>query len=291
MEITANCGRDPEGAFERSDPSSRSQIPVVILCGGMGTRIRESSERLPKPMIDIGGRPILWHIMKLYGHHGFRRFVLCLGYRAWDVKEYFLRYRENLADFTVDLKGSDGVQFHGDDDAEDWEVTCVDTGIVTGTGGRIGRIRHHIDEPHFLLTYGDGIGDVDLGLEWDIHRAHDRLGTVTVVHPTSRFGEVNIDGDVAADFAEKPTAGGWVSGGFFAFDHGFFEYLSDGVDLFLEQGPLQQLARDRQLAVFRHEGFWMGMDTYREHVELNRLWSQDQAPWKVWTDARPAHRI
>lgn len=260
-----------------------SDIPVVILCGGLGTRLREATENIPKPLVDIGGKPILWHIMKIYGHHGFRRFVLCLGYRSWDIKEYFLRYRENLSDFTIALKDGHEPVFHNDAGDEDWEVTCVETGLLTGTGGRIGRIERYVDTDTFMLTYGDGIGDVDLTSALALHRAQGRLATVTGVHPTSRFGEMHVDGDRVSEFNEKPTvADGFVSGGFFVLQREFFRYLSPDPDLFLEVGPLPRVAKDGQLSVFRHDGFWMGMDTYREYTMLNEMWARGQAPWKVW---------
>lgn len=260
-----------------------ADVPVVILCGGMGTRIREASESLPKPLIDIGGRPIVWHIMKLYGEAGFRRFVLCLGYKGREIKEYFLRYRENLSDFTINLGSDEAPAFASDVGMEDWEVTCVDTGLETGTGGRIPRVARYLDGDEFMLTYGDGIGDVDLPALVRHHRSEDTIGTVTAVHPTSRFGEVEVADGRVSMFAEKPTAGGWVSGGFFMFQRDFLDYLSPDESCFLEQGPLQKLARDGELSLFPHEGFWMGMDTYREYTELNRLWVTGLAPWKVWS--------
>jgi glucose-1-phosphate cytidylyltransferase len=263
-----------------------ADIPVVILCGGLGTRIREASERVPKPLIDIGGRPILWHIMKLYGAHGFRRFVLCLGYRSWDIKEYFLRYRENLADFRVRLSGDHEPVFLNRVGEEDWEVTLAETGLHTGTGARISRVRKYVDTPFFMATYGDGIGAVDLTALLSYHRSHDAIGTVTGVHPTSRYGEMAVSDDVVVEFNEKPNVTeGFVSGGFFVFDEAFFDYLSDDVGLFLEAEPLRKLAQDRQLRVFPHEAFWMGMDTYREYQDLNARWESGEAPWKVWDDA------
>jgi glucose-1-phosphate cytidylyltransferase len=262
-----------------------AEIPVVILCGGMGTRIRDVTDAIPKPLIDIGGRPILWHIMKTYDHFGFRRFVLCLGYRSFDIKEYFLRYRENLADFTVHLKGNHDAVFRNDVGNEDWEVTCVETGLLTATGGRIGRVRKYVDTSTFMLTYGDGIGSVDLAALLAHHRVQGRIGTVTGVHPTSRYGEMQVDGTVVSEFNEKPTvAAGFVSGGFFVFQDAFFDYLSEDEGLFLEQEPLRKLAQDDQLSMYEHDGFWCGMDTYREYTLLNDLWHRGDAPWKVWRD-------
>jgi glucose-1-phosphate cytidylyltransferase len=267
------------------EPLAPSEIPVVILCGGMGTRIREVTENLPKPMVDIGGRPILWHIMKMYSSHGFRRFVLCLGYKSWSIKEYFLRYREYSSDFTLRL-GDGTTSFHPSTAAhEDWEITCVETGLTTGTGGRIGRVAPYVDSDTFMLTYGDGIGDVDLTALLAHHNEHGRIGTVTGVHPTSRYGEMTVDGDHVVEFNEKPTVPeGFVSGGFFAFQRRFFDYLTTDEDLFLEQGPLGKLAQDGELKVHPHTGFWMGMDTFREYTLLNDLWSTGEAPWKSWRD-------
>jgi glucose-1-phosphate cytidylyltransferase len=262
-----------------------ADIPVVILCGGQGTRIRDVAEHVPKPMIDIGGQPILWHIMKLYGHHGFRRFILCLGYKSWSVKEYFLHYRERTADFTIRLGHSPEPQILGAGSVEDWEVTCVETGLHAGTGARIAAVGPHIDTPLFCVTYGDGIGDVDLTALLHHHLECGRIGTVTAVRPTSRFGEMRTDDPSAlvTEFSEKPSsADGWVSGGFFVFQREFLDYLPDDPGLFLEQGPLQKLTADGQLSMFGHTSFWRGMDTYREYVELNHLWDSDQAPWRQW---------
>ena len=260
-----------------------ADIPVVILCGGMGTRIRDVTDAVPKPLIDIGSRPILWHIMKIYDYFGFRRFVLCLGYRSFDIKQYFLRYRENLADFTVALKGDHDPVFRNDIGNEDWEVSCVETGLLTGTGGRIARIRDYIDTDTFMLTYGDGIGNVDVRALLAHHRAEGRVGTVTGVHPTSRYGEMHVEGAAVAEFNEKPTvAQGFVSGGFFVFERSFFDYLSDDEGLLLEQQPLRRLAQDGELSMYEHDEFWCGMDTYREYTLLNDLWTRGEAPWQLW---------
>jgi glucose-1-phosphate cytidylyltransferase len=266
-----------------SSPTPASEIPVVILCGGFGTRIREASERVPKPMIDIGGQPVLWHIMKTYSLHGHRRFVLCLGYMSGTIKDYFLRYRENQANFTISLANSD-VAYHENAGGEDWEITCVETGLETGTGGRVSRIRDFIDTDEFMLTYGDGVSDVDVTKLLATHREQGLLGTVTGVHPTSRFGEILLDGDRVEKFQEKPElAGGWVSGGFFVFQREFLDRIDDDVDS-LEKEPLSKLSADGQLAVHKHTGFWMGMDTFREYTELNRLWDEGSAPWRLWND-------
>ncbi len=261
-------------------------IPVVILCGGMGTRLREASEKLPKPLVDIGGRPILWHVMKTYGEHGFRRFVLALGYKSELIKQYFLDYRHRTSDFTFELGNDDPPAFHNSEGAEDWEITFVETGLLTGTGARIKRLAQYLDGPRFALTYGDGIGNVDLTSLVAHHEREGLVGTLTGVHPSSRYGEMHVAGSVVTEFNEKPTlATGWVNGGFFLFERRFVDdYIDDEVGLMLEASPLQRLARDRQLSVFEHEGFWMGMDTFRDWTELNGLWDAGTAPWKIWKD-------
>ena len=260
-----------------------ADIPVVILCGGMGTRLREASEKLPKPLVDIGGMPILWHIMKLYGSHGFRRFVLCLGYKGDQIKRYFLDHRYQNSDFTLNM-ADDSRQLLQAHRTEDWEVCFVDTGLQTGTGARIKRVAEYLDgAERFALTYGDGIGDVDLTALLAAHERGGRLATVTGVHPGSRYGEMRVDTgtDAVVEFNEKPTlADGWVSGGFFLFEQPFLDkYLDDEPSLLLEQGPLQHVAGDGQLTVHRHEGFWMGMDTFRDWTELNGRWDAGDAPW------------
>jgi glucose-1-phosphate cytidylyltransferase len=249
----------------------------------MGTRLREASgDKVPKPLVDIGGRPILWHIMKMYQAHGFRRFVLCLGYKGDQIKRYFLDYRESLSDFTLTHDGAEP-EYHSSA-AEDWTITFVETGLASGTGARIKRVAQHLDTDEFMLTYGDGIGNVDLKAIVELHRTQGRIGTVTGVHPASRYGEMHVSESSVVEFNEKPTlATGWVSGGFFMFQRGFIEkYLDDEPSLLLEQAPLQRIARDGELSLFRHEGFWMGMDTYRDWTELNHLWDTNQAAWKIW---------
>ena len=265
-----------------------SEMSVVILCGGQGTRIREASESVPKPLVDVGGRPILWHILKTYGAFGFRHFILCLGYKSWDIKRYFLQYRENVADYSLHLTKERNLDFHDGLGDEGWEITFAETGLSTATGARIRRVRQYIRSDTFLMTYGDGVGNIDLDGLVDHHAASGRMGTVTGVHPGSRYGELAVDSDSMAvtEFNEKPTvATGWVSGGYFAFQREFADqYLDDEPDLFLEQQPLQQLARDGQLSMFPHEGFWMGMDTYRDYLVLNQMWDAGDPPWKTWQD-------
>ena len=262
------------------DPSA---IPVVVLCGGQGTRIREASEKLPKPMIEIGNHPILWHIMKMYGAAGFRRFILCLGYKAWDIKQYFLDYERRESDFTVKV-GASEPEFIRREPLDDWEITLLDTGLETGTGGRVAQAGELIDTDYFMLTYGDGLGNVDLGGELAELAASDQLyGLVTGVHPSSRYGELEVADDmVVTDFAEKPPSQGWVSGGFFAFRREFLAYLDDDPAHFFEHRPVQTLTKEKRLGLYPHDGFWMGMDTFREYTALNDMWAKDEAPWKLW---------
>ncbi len=260
-----------------------ADIPVVILAGGKGTRIREASESLPKPMIDVGGKPIVWHIMKTYAAHGHKRFVMLLGFKAWTVKEYFLAYREKTSDFTVDLETSERT-FHGDYGTEDFEVTMAYTGLDTLTGGRLARARPYLEgAPAFMLTYGDGLADIDIPALREHHWSQGRMGTVTAVHPTSRFGELEVEGDQVTDFAEKPDLNtGVVNGGYFMFNSEFLDYTTDEDGDMLESDALQRLTKDGQLSYYLHKGFWRGMDTYREYVELNKLWDTGEAPWRVW---------
>lgn len=259
-----------------------SDIPVIVLCGGQGTRIREASERLPKPLIDIGGQPILWHIMKLYGAHGFRRFILCLGYKAWDIKQYFLEYQRMMSDLRIET-GAGTIDFLDRETLDDWEVSLVDTGVDTGTGGRIDLVRNLIDTDYFMVTYGDGLGNVDLRAELQALADSDHIGLVTGVHPTSRYGELGVDDNLVTNFAEKPSSDGWVSGGFFAFRRSFLDYVpSDDPEHFFERAPVQAITHEGKLGLFRHTGFWMGMDTYREYTALNEMWAAGEAPWKLW---------
>jgi glucose-1-phosphate cytidylyltransferase len=263
---------------------SPADTPVVILCGGMGTRLREASEKLPKPLVEVGGKPILWHVMKIYGHYGFRRFILCLGYKGDQIRRYFLEYRAHVNDFTLELAGNRPPRWHGDRVAEDWEITFVETGLLTGTGGRVSRVADHIDTDVFMLTYGDGIGAINIEALVKQHLESGRIGTVTGVHPASRYGEMYVAGNEVVEFKEKPKlATGWVSGGFFAFNRIMIDkYLNDEPGLVLEKEPLQSLAADGELGAYKHEGFWMGMDTFRDWTELNELWDSGNAPWNVW---------
>ena len=260
----------------------------MILCGGMGSRLHEETEFRPKPMLEIGERPILWHIMKLYASYGFDDFILCLGYKGHAIKDYFLNYRAFQSDFTMRLSEPHGqIQYHtnGSSSDEHWKVTLVDTGLNAMTGARVARAGKYVDGNTFCLTYGDGLGDIDLEKLLAFHRSHGKIGTVTGVRPPGRFGELQIkNGGQAVEFNEKPqVAEGIINGGFFLFERPFLEkYLNDREDLVLERDPLQKLARDGQLMVYPHDGFWQPMDTYREFKLLNDLWSSGKAPWKVW---------
>ena len=254
-------------------------MKTVILAGGLGTRISEESHLKPKPMIEIGGRPILWHIMKLFSHYGFNDFVVCLGYKGYVVKEYFSNYVLHNADLTVDLaKGS--VEYHATNH-EPWKVTLVDTGEETMTGGRVKRIANYLDptEP-FFLTYGDGVADVDLGALAAFHRAHGKDATVTAVAPPGRYGALEIDDGLVQRFVEKPPGdNGLINGGFFVLNPGVVSRI-DGDETIWEQEPLTGLARDGQLGAYRHDGFWAAMDTLREKNVLEALWQSGEAPWR-----------
>jgi glucose-1-phosphate cytidylyltransferase len=257
-------------------------VKVVILCGGQGTRLREETEYRPKPLVDVGGRPILWHIMKHFAHHGLRDFVLCLGYRGNMIKEYFLNYEAMNNDFTIDLGRKHQLSYHGAHHEQDFHVTLADTGPDTLTGGRVQRIRRYVHGDTFLVTYGDGLADVDVRALVAFHHTHRRLATVTTVRPTSRFGILDVadDGRVTS-FSEKPQLEGWVNAGFFVFSRRVFDYLG-GDDCVLEREPLERLAAEGQLMAYRHHGCFFAMDTYREYKLLNDLWAGGRAPWRVW---------
>jgi len=269
-----------------------SDVPVFVLCGGLGTRLREETEVRPKPMVPVGGRPIVWHIMRWYASHGFRRFVLCLGYKADVIKSYFLNYAAMGSDFTVELK-SNRTTFHSIDHDQDWQVTLADTGELTMTGARVARAaaRYLGDARHFAVTYGDGLTDANLAEELEFHLAEGRLGTVLGVNPPSRFGELRIGGSGVEEFAEKPDfAESWINGGYFFFERGFLPYLSADEDCVLERAPLARLSRDRQLTVFKHRGFWGCMDTQRDREQLEKIWASGVAPWAPRLSPPGAHR-
>jgi len=257
-------------------------MKVVLLCGGMGTRLREETEFRPKPMVEIGGRPILWHIMKTYAHAGFREFVLCLGYRGNMIKEYFLNYEAMNSDFTICLGSQSRIAYQNNHGEQDYSVTLVDTGLSTMTGGRVKRIEKYIDADTFLLTYGDGVSDVDIRCLVEFHKRHGKLATVTAVTPTSRYGILDTNGDGQVQrFREKPRNDGRASAGFFVFEREVFDYIG-GDDCTLERGPLERLAAEGQLMAYEHQGFFYAMDTFREYEYLNELWKTGEAPWKIW---------
>jgi glucose-1-phosphate cytidylyltransferase len=260
-------------------------MKTVILCGGLGTRLSEETQVKPKPMVEIGGMPILWHIMKIYAAQGFRDFVLALGYKGETIKDFFLNYRTRQSDLLLDLKSGRFEISEDRDSVEDWTIHLVDTGLSTLTGGRLGRLRNHlIQEQKFLLTYGDGLANVDVKALVGFHEKHGRLATVTAVRPPARFGNIVFDGDRVTEFKEKPQTGeGWINGGFFVFERGVFDYLH-GDDTVLEGTPLEKLAEDGQLMAYRHHGFWQPMDTLRDKNSLEGTWCSGKAPWRIWQD-------
>ncbi|MEW6736716.1 MAG: glucose-1-phosphate cytidylyltransferase [Acidobacteriota bacterium] len=260
-------------------------MKTIILCGGRGTRLREHTEMRPKPMVEIGDRPILWHIMKLYSYYGFKDFVLCLGYKGHMIKEYFLNYECMNSDFTIELGKNRSIEYHSEAHKEDgWRVTLADTGEHEMTGARIKRAARYLDGSTFCVTYGDGVSDVNLRAVLDFHRTHGKLATLTGVRPPSRFGELHCEGTSVLAFSEKPQVGqGLINGGFFCFEIGFLEYLSEDASCILEREPLEECAREGQLQVYEHQGYWQCMDTYRDWESLNRQWQANNAPWKVWS--------
>ncbi|MCX5512649.1 glucose-1-phosphate cytidylyltransferase [Kaistia algarum] len=257
-------------------------MKAVILAGGLGTRMQDLTRLIPKPMIEIGAHPILWHVMKVFGHYGVANFCVALGYRSEIVKEYFANYRLRHNSARIDLR-TGSVEISGTD-TEDWIVDLVETGALTQTGGRVARLKPHLQDAPFFLTYGDGIADVDVAALYAFHRSHGRIATVTAVRPPSRFGALDIgpDGRVG-QFTEKPVSGDtWISGGFFVFEPRVFDYLTTDEDCVLERAPLERLAADGELVAYQHRGFWQGIDTARDVEHVNRLWEGGNAPWKAW---------
>jgi glucose-1-phosphate cytidylyltransferase len=258
------------------------EIPVFVLCGGLGTRLKEQTEFIPKPMVPIGNHPILWHVMRKYARHGFRRFVLCLGYKSEVIKSYFLNYASMNSDFTVALKTNE-VTVHSIDHEQDWEVTLAYTGEATMTGARVARAAAKYlreTDKHFAVTYGDGLTDADLLDEFRFHVEQDRVGTVLGANLPSRFGELHVEGDMVASFTEKPEfVDKWINGGYFFFGRRFVEYLSSSEGCVLERDPLARLADRGQLSIYRHQGFWACMDTQRDREYMEKLWSGGAPPW------------
>lgn len=259
-------------------------MKVVILAGGMGTRISEETHLRPKPMIEIGNRPILWHIMKIYSAHGYNDFVICLGYKGYLIKEYFANYYLHMSDITIDMRDNK-VEVH-QNNAEPWRVTLVDTGLETMTGGRIKRAASHLGDEPFLLTYGDGLADVNISETVKFHKSHGRFATVTATQPAGKFGALGLGaGDVVTSFQEKPAGdGAWINGGFFVLQPEVLRYLDNDASVF-EREPLEALARDNQLRAYKHSGFWQPMDTLRDKNGLEEMWNSKRAPWKVWDES------
>jgi glucose-1-phosphate cytidylyltransferase len=259
-------------------------MKVVILCGGKGTRLREETEYRPKPMVPIGSRPILWHIMKIYAAYGHTDFILCLGYKGDVIKDWFRNLRWMTSDVRLRLGESSEPHFYGEMQEQGWTITLAETGEESMTGARIKRIEKYLgDDKEFLITYGDGVGSVDINASINFHREQNKVLTLTGVRPPGRWGEIDVSGGLVTNFFEKPQASnGHINGGFFVANHDLFAYLNDDPMLILEQGPLNSLSRDCQLACYVHEGFWQPMDTYQEFMLLNRLWNNDKAEWKIW---------
>jgi len=260
-------------------------MKVIILCGGQGTRLREETEYKPKPMVEIGGKPILWHIMKVYSHYGINEFVLALGYRGNDIRDFFLNYEFYNNDFTIDV-GSNDIKIHSNSEEANWKITLVETGDKNITGSRIKKCQKYINEDQVMVTYGDGIGNINIRKLLEFHNSHGKMGTITGVNPHSRFGELIIDGRQIIKFTEKPISrdARSINGGFMVFDSKFFSYLSEAEDCSLEYHGLYQIAYDGQLMMHHHDGFWHSMDTYRDYLALNRIWESEDIPWFNYMD-------
>jgi glucose-1-phosphate cytidylyltransferase len=259
------------------------QPKVVILCGGLGTRLKEETEVKPKPMVEIGNKPILWHVMKIYAHYGFKDFILCLGYKGEVIKEYFLNYDILNSDFTIKLGPEKAVTIHNASEERGWSITLAETGNSALKGARLKRIEKYIKEDTFMVTYGDGVGNIDIRKLLDFHNRHGKIATVTGVRPPSLFGELVVKDNRALIFSEKPqTSAGLISGGFFVFNRKLFDYLTDDDNCDFEKGPLEKIAAEGELMVYVHDGPWICMDTYRDVVYLNNEWASGKAPWKVW---------
>lgn len=256
---------------------------VVILCGGAGTRLREETEFRPKPMVNIGSRPILWHIMKYYSRFGFSDFVLALGYKGEMIKNYFFHYELMNNDVTIELGQPENICIHYSHDEAGWKITLADTGEKTLKGGRLKKVERYITDDTFMMTYGDGIADVDINALLAFHKSHGKMVTMTGINPASRFGKLKIEGDRVVIFSEKPQNGeGLINGGFFVFNRRIFDYLTTADSCDLEIGPLDQIAKEGQLMVYKHRGFWACMDTLRDMEYLNKLWHDGLAKWKIW---------
>lgn len=253
---------------------------AVLLAGGLGTRLSEETIVRPKPMVDIGGRPILWHVMKLYSSYGINDFVVCLGYKGYMIKEYFMNYFLHMSDVTINI-ADNSMKVH-QNSSEPWRVTLVDTGDQTMTGGRLKRVRPYVERGTFCMTYGDGLGNIDIHSLLSFHKSHGKLATLTAVQPPGRFGSLKLDGTFISSFQEKPHGdGAWINGGFFVLEPEVFEYIS-GDNILWERDPMENLSKDCQLQAFKHFGFWQPMDTLRDKNHLEELWNSGKAPWKNW---------
>ncbi len=258
-------------------------MKVVILCGGLGTRLREETEYRPKPMVPVGGRPILWHIMKSYARHGHKEFILCLGYKGEVIKDYFRNYLWHTSDVTLKLGRQPQIKYHSNHDEEDWTVTLLETGQETQTGGRLRRALPFVNDDTFLFTYGDGLSNSDINASIDFHREQGAVATLTAVRPSGRFGELAMDGQTITAFQEKPEQeAAYINGGFMVLDRRIASYLDPEDSCVFERGPLERLTREGQLKAYCHDGFWQCMDTYREQQMLDKMWQSGNAPWKTW---------
>ena len=258
-------------------------MDVIILCGGKGTRLSEETINKPKPMVEIGSMPILWHIMKYYSCFGFRRFILCLGFKGEYIKQYFLNYKNTAGNYSIKLDPESKIEYYNHSDEKNWEIVFVDTGLNTFKGGRLKRVEKYIKSDNFHLTYGDGVANVNLDNLVSFHKSHDLIGTVTAVRPPSRFGEIKVEKDMVIEFEEKPQMdSGYINGGFFIFNKNILSELTDDERCDFEFGPLQDLAKNRQMKAFKHDQFWQCMDNVRERDYLIKLIEEGNAPWKIW---------
>jgi glucose-1-phosphate cytidylyltransferase len=258
-------------------------MKVVILAGGLGTRLSEETDVRPKPMVEIGGKPILWHIMKIYSQYGYNEFVILVGYKGIQIKEYFKNYFLHHNDVTFDIKNGQ-MEVHSNF-SEPWKITLVDTGSETQTGGRLLRAKKYLENETFMLTYGDGVGNIDIVELLKQHQKQKKIMTLTAVLPEGRFGAIKTEGDLVSKFIEKPQGdGAWINGGFFVCEPSIFNYIGQGDSTILERAPMESLAKDKQLASYKHPGFWKPMDTLRDKIHLESLWKENKAPWKTWND-------
>lgn len=258
-------------------------MKTIILCGGEGTRLKEETEYKPKPMVEIGGKPVLWHIMKMYSHFGFKEFILALGYKGNLIRDFFLNYEFYNSDFTITLGNRKDIVVHGNTGESGWKVTLVETGGSAMTGSRVNQCERYIDEDNFMVTYGDGLADIDISELVEYHKGHGRIGTLTGINPPSRFGELRVEGNQVAEFLEKSKLEGTrgvINGGFMVFKRKIFDYLSTDVACVLEREPLENLAKDGELMIYHHNGYWQCMDTYRDYLSLQETWRKGNAPWQ-----------